>query len=69
MTSESAVHDQLQTYLVYGSILMLLVLGGFMFWLNYSYKRRLKKGRKPHLNLVSTSPKPHDHRHHKKPRK
>ena len=69
MTSDSAVHDKLQPYLVYGSIVMLLVLAGFIFWLNYSYKRRLKKSRKPHLDLVTPSPKPHGHRRHKKPRK
>jgi len=69
MNSESAVHDQLQTYLVYGSILMLLILGGFILWLNYSYKRRLKKTRKPHLDPSSPSAKRHGNRRHKKSRK
>lgn len=68
MTLEST-HEQLQTYLIYGSILMLLVLGGFILWLNYSYKRRLKKHRKPHLELVSPPAKPHGHRRHNKHRK
>lgn len=57
MTPEST-HERLQPYLIYGSILMLLVLGGFILWLNYSYKRRLKKHRKPHLEPVSPPAKP-----------
>lgn len=63
--TESASHEALQTYLIYGSILMLLALGGFIFWINYRYKQQQKKNHKPHLELVSPPHKSHGHRRHK----
>lgn len=68
-SSESAAHAQLTTYLVYGSIVMLLIMGGFIWWLNYSYKKRNKKHQKPHLELVSPSSKLHGQRRHKRHKK
>lgn len=68
-SSESAAHAELTTYLVYGSIVMVLVMGGFIWWLNYSYKKRNNKNQKNHLELVSPSPKQHGHRRHKRHKK
>jgi hypothetical protein len=68
MNSESAVHDQLQTYLVYGSILMLLILGASFFGLTTATSGG-KKTRKPHLDPSSPSAKRHGNRRHKKSRK
>jgi hypothetical protein len=43
--------------------------GGFIWWLNYSYKKRNKKHQKPHLELVSPSSKLHGQRRHKRHKK
>lgn len=40
--TEAAAHAELQTALIYGSIVVLLILGGFIWWLNYTYKQRNK---------------------------
>ncbi|MES2256886.1 MAG: hypothetical protein V4724_00125 [Pseudomonadota bacterium] len=64
--TEAAAHAELQTALIYGSIVVLLILGGFIWWLNYSYKQRNKRNRSPHLELVKPAPKVRGRRRHKK---
>ena len=57
--TESAVHAELQTVLIYGSLVVLLALGGFIWWLNYNYEKRNKKSHNPHRKLVTPPNKPH----------
>lgn len=65
-SSESAAHAELTTYLVYGSIVMVLIMGGFIWWLNYSYKKRNTKHQKKHLEPVSPPFMPAGQRRHKR---
>ena len=67
--TESAVHAELQTVLIYGSLVVLLALGGFIWWLNYRYRQRNKKASKPHLELVKQPHNVRRQRHHKKHKK
>lgn len=64
--TESAAHAELQAALVYGSVVVLLILGGFIWWLNYSYKKRNKQNHSPHQELVKPAPKVRGRRRHKK---
>lgn len=64
--TEFAAHAELQNTLVYCSVAVLLLLGGFIWWLNYTYKKRNKKNRSPHLELVKPAPKMRGRRRHKK---
>lgn len=64
--NEIMSHYDQTLILVTGSIVVLLILGGFIWWLNYSYKKRNKKNHKPHLELVTPPNKPHGHRRHKR---
>lgn len=67
--NEIMSHSDQTLLLVTGSIVVLLILGGFIWWQNYSYKRRNKKNHKPHLELVSPSSKLHGQRRNKRHKK
>lgn len=57
--NEVMSHSDQTLILVTGSIVVLLILGGFIWWLNYNYEKRNKKSHNPHRKLVTPPNKPH----------